>query len=395
MLPRSGAHAVGAAPRAAPPATTIASLPHALLARVLARLPVDARLRCSEVCRGWRHMLATERVLWTALDLSPSSGVACRVTDALLRTATSKAGGTLTTLDVCGFNDISHEALLAVVTANAASVLELRMSGTFHAESCAQAEALLRAAPRLRVLVEDMQCGDVGQATHLLLHNAGVFQRLCLRALDVNAEGADGTALRAFAAALAAFASPLVFLHLADAPLGALDVLDAVVDAALTNRLASVQFSECGLSPASAPSLARLLGGGALTSLHLDCYGVPLLDAPAAALLGGALRTHRTFETLELSGADLWRDAGAAATLMSSLVAHPSLRAVIASENAVPPAHAACAGAALFALVAANAPALQRLHVSHWQLGDEGLAPLFDALPRNTHLRSLYCLDNE
>jgi hypothetical protein len=110
----------------APPATTIASLPHALLARVLARVPVDTRLRASEVCRGWCALLASERSLWTCLDLSASSGVEEFVRDALLCAAAAKACGALQSLDVSGCDGIRHEALLATVIANAGSLLELR-----------------------------------------------------------------------------------------------------------------------------------------------------------------------------------------------------------------------------------------------------------------------------
>ncbi len=54
----------------------------------------------------------------------------------------------------------------------------------------------------------------------------------------------------------------------------------------------------------------------------------------------------------------------------------------------------AAAGAALGALVAANAPALTELDVSWCHLGDDGLRPLFEALPQNTHLRMLKCEGN-
>jgi hypothetical protein len=46
-------------------------------------------------------------------------------------------------------------------------------------------------------------------------------------------------------------------------------------------------------------------------------------------------------------------------------------------------------GAALGALVAADAPALQELHLTFMNLDDGGLFPLCQALPRNTHLRKL------
>jgi hypothetical protein len=47
--------------------------------------------------------------------------------------------------------------------------------------------------------------------------------------------------------------------------------------------------------------------------------------------------------------------------------------------------------AALGALVAANAPALQELDVSGDEVAEEEFGELLDALPRNTHLRALGC----
>jgi hypothetical protein len=61
----------------------------------------------------------------------------------------------------------------------------------------------------------------------------------------------------------------------------------------------------------------------------------------------------------------------------------------------VPAEHQAAAGAALGALVAANAPALHELDVSWSELADAGLGPLVDALPRNTHLRTLNLSDGD
>jgi hypothetical protein len=384
---------------AAPPATTIAALPHALLARVLARVPVDTRLRCAEVSAGWCAFLASERSLWTALDFSPSSGVTRLVTDALLHAAVAKAGGALTSLDV-SFRvgeRISDEELLAVVTANAGSLLELRAHGDpgNDSMSCEEVERLLRAAPRLQRLVADVHC-DAGDAVRVL-RNEGVFQPLRIWKLALETLAYDGVTVHALAAALAVHTTPLGCFTLYGTALDAPDVLDALVDAALANRLGSFKFKFGRLFPASVPSLVRLLGsGGALTGLSIhDGPSRQLLDAPAAALLGGALRTHSTFEKLVLTGMNLWHDVAAATILMTSLVAHPSLRKLNVSMNrAAAPGHAACVGALLFALVAANAPALQTLRVSSCQLGDDGLRPLFEALPRNTHLRELRCHDD-
>jgi hypothetical protein len=80
--------------------------------------------------------------------------------------------------------------------------------------------------------------------------------------------------------------------------------------------------------------------------------------------------------------------------LLDALTAHASLRVLILSSNPVNAAHQADMGAALGALVAANAPALHTLNVSCGSLGDVGLRPLCDALPQNTHLRELAIFSN-
>jgi hypothetical protein len=188
----------------------------------------------------------------------------------------------------------------------------------------------------------------------------------------------------------------LTRLHLHHASLEAVDVMDALVDAALECRPPIIVFDYSFMLPVSVPSLVRLLGsGGALRSLLIDNDDAQLLDGPAAALLGGALRMNNVLESLTLRAVRLWHDFGAATTLLTSLVAHPSLRELDLSANEVAPAQAACAGSSLFALVAANAPALTELDVECWRMGDAGLRPLMEALPRNTHLRALIAADND
>jgi hypothetical protein len=51
-------------------------------------------------------------------------------------------------------------------------------------------------------------------------------------------------------------------------------------------------------------------------------------------------------------------------------------------------------GTALGVLLAADAPALTELDVRRCNLGDAGLGPLLEALPANTHLRTLKCTGN-
>jgi Ran GTPase-activating protein (RanGAP) involved in mRNA processing and transport len=208
--------------------------------------------------------------------------------------------------------------------------------------------------------------------------------------------------LRELLPAVAAHAA-LTKLHLSGFPLEMPDDLDAVVDIALSSRLERLIFDRCDVCAASAPALVRLLSGTTLTKLKLfnadQSELVPLLDAPAAALLAAALRANGTLTELVFASMGMWRDeetAAAAATLLAALPAHPSLRVLNFDANRCVPDEAAhIAGAALGALVAANAPALHELSVYSCSLGDAGLAPLFAALQRNTHLRTLKCEEND
>jgi hypothetical protein len=88
--------------------------------------------------------------------------------------------------------------------------------------------------------------------------------------------------------------------------------LDAAVDAALTRQVSTLTLSSGGLSPASAPALARLLGSPSLVDLFSS--GGPeqqrLLDAAASATLGAALRTKCTLLSIAFTKVDFWRDPG-------------------------------------------------------------------------------------
>jgi hypothetical protein len=170
-------------------------------------------------------------------------------------------------------------------------------------------------------------------------------------------------------------------------------VLDAVLDAALTCRLTCLRLFGVGtMSPASATALARLLDDGALVELRIANSGVPWVDEPAAAVLGAALRRNTTLTSLSLLGSDLFDDDAAATLLLDALTAHPSLQMLDVGGNDADGSVAA--GRALGALLAANAPALLEVAFFDCNLGDAGLHPVMDALPRNTHLRKLACAGN-
>jgi hypothetical protein len=391
MPPRTrAAAAAGRAGAAAQPQQpTLGPLPHAVVLHIFALLPADARLRCVEVCRAWRATLA-DAAAWVALDLSPACGVA-RFSEALLRAAAARARGQLRSLDLCGrVEDVPPATVLEVVQANP-GLLELRLLHTqpyVRLFSCAELEALLRAAPQLRVCDAEADC-SLEEAQRMLTH-APPFGPLRLAQLCVQMY--DSSVAETLALLRDVDACPTVLeLELHGAPLYEAAALDAVVDCALTRGLRSLSCNDCSLSPASAPALARLLGSAALRHLHIwqTQFVHELLDEPSAALLAAALRANCTLQDFYLNAVDVWGDARAGVALLGALVAHPSLRELFLNENDPDDEDCAAVGAALGALVAADAPALRHLHLAFSDLFDEGLGPLVDALPRNTHLRTL------
>jgi hypothetical protein len=375
-----------------------AALPHALALAIFSRLTVEQRLRCIEVCRGWRATLA-DHAAWMQLDLTRADGSAC--SEALLRAATSRAGGQLRSLRLT-YRRAMQAGVCAVAAANAATLQELRLTApadAFAEERCGirDSEELLRAAPQLRVLEADAFC--VAAHAHQVLRNEPPFGPLRVQHLEAY-HGENADAIIALAADMAAH-EWLAGVSLHDVPLGAPDALDAVVDAALERRLSAVTFRFCEISPASAPALSRLLAGNALAELCIMTdFRYLLLDAPAAVLLANALRANTTLTSLSLVGG-LWNDDAAAAELLRALTAHPRLRLLDVSGHRPPyagfdgsqEADLPEAGAALSALLA-NAPALQTLDIGWCGLGDAQMGPVVEALRHNTHLTKLDCRAN-
>jgi hypothetical protein len=147
-----------------------------------------------------------------------------------------------------------------------------------------------------------------------------------------------------------------------------------------------LDLSASGVNPEREATDAGLVGGGTLAELDICGSRQQLLDVPGALALGNALRASSTITAVSLRSVGLWRDPAAATALLGALTGHASLHSLDISHNRVGRDQA---GAVIAALVAANAPALHELNVSVCYLGEEGLRPLFDALPANTHLRTL------
>jgi hypothetical protein len=373
----------------------LAPLPLALAQRIFVSLPADSRARASCVCHGWWTVLA-DPALWTRLDLSKDSGVArTHNPDALLAGAAGRAHRQLRYLDVADVHkQLTPRVLLAVLAANAGSLRELRV-GKLRATGDEEAtlEALLGAAPLLQVLDAAAVC--FGEEAPRLMRAEPPFAPLRLHSLNVflgrRTQVGPGhiEEVGPFAALLAdaALQPALSNVHIIHADTQQPVVLDSLVDAWMARRLRFLRLF-CCTPPAAAP-LARLLVQGALVGLvFANVNGdAPLFDTAGAALVATALRATTSLTMLYLQGAGLYRDMRAASTLLGALVGHPSLCVLsLDMEHAHDPV---ALGALLAALVAADAPALRALSCTDNALGDDGLAQIVDALPRNRHLHNL------
>ena len=368
-----------------------AALPHAVALRIFALLPADARARATVVSRAWRAIVL-EPSLWARLDLSHSSGVKRPVWDAVLRGAAALARGVLKVLVLDDCVEVSRGAQLDVLVANAGSLRELscRFSSTVLVGG--STEELSLRVPQLQLFQADTQA-SIADAIRML-RNEPPFGALRLCRLDMlppATNAIDEATTLQLAAAISGHAS-LRELYVSSIPLDTPAMLDAVTAAVVACRLRNLLLNRCRLSPASVPALVRLIRGGALTSFHISNNFVQLLDEPAAVQLADAVAASRTLTRFLMNSADLWRDGAAAAAVLRALTGHPTLDEISLIAN--PPHDPVAAGAALGALVAANTPALRLLRVGCSLLGDAGLAPLCDALPHNTHLRSLRCSNN-
>ena len=389
MPPRDSANLVAVADEEPRDALTVLplALPLPLSQRIWVSLPCDVRLRCREVARGWRDALAEPR-LWTELDLTATSGVVARVTAALLQAAAARAGGQLERLSVA-FDWKLRDALLPVFATNAVTLRLLRLESDNGRRffTTGLLNPLLRAAPQQCVVEADVASG-YAEELGKMLRNEPPFQAVRLQAFCISCPTMHATDIPALAAELAAH--PSLRALMLSAPLHTFAALDAIVDVALSLPLRKLTLFRCGMLPASAVALARLLrAGDALRELSLS-HTEQLLDAHVAALLADALRSNRTLTSLTLANIGLWHDADAAAALFGALVGHTSLTSISLSQNCAAGDAAAGAGTLLGALVAADAP-LRVLDVSYSMLGDASMGPLVDALPQNTRLRELSC----
>ncbi len=195
------------------------------------------------------------------------------------------------------------------------------------------------------------------------------------------------------------------------APLHIRAAMRAVVDVALSSRLAALSLTWCGLAKERSDDfiseLARLVSDGSLTELLIakqlhypGLFNEPVNVSPLCA----ALRSSTTLTSLTLQDLGIWTHLATGNAILRALTGHASLQKLdlfqrdsedggnAELERAVEQ-RALAQSVAITALVAADAPALQHLNLDGiWFGGDAGRRPIYQALSQNTHLRTLTCV---
>ena len=148
---------------------SIYSLPRPLLSTILLLQPVSTRLRCSEVSRAWRALLADTK-LWERLKFSDEALIGTKRFEALFNAAVAKAGGQLRELDVSSkfsFDPhLTHAALMKAVVTNSHTLQRLRLCSGYELEvvesslttTTPQLVELCDAVPGLQKLVAKVEC---------------------------------------------------------------------------------------------------------------------------------------------------------------------------------------------------------------------------------------------
>ena len=314
----------------------LAPLPSELAFAVFMLLPLDSRLRCREVCRAWRACLEDVR-FWTVADLRPSTGVR-PLTDGLLLSASARACGQMTVLDLtgCSHSTIvevlksstvckmwSRAALQEVARANL-SLTEIRAWDSYHQKGAyldyvfdAELVSLLIATlPELRLLQCDFWTDK---------WNWEVLGIPAVRVREAIISGQELLETESLADAMRAHRS-LTSLRFWSCDFLIPDIVGSLVDLAIASRLETLELQDCRLALRSVPHIARLVASPSLTELRIA--GGPegttfFADLPTFC---GALRTS-TLTKLDLSSLRFGvRPTERLLTVFSALMGHPTLK---------------------------------------------------------------------
>ena len=174
-------------------------------------------------------------------------------------------------------------------------------------------------------------------------------------------------------------------------PLENVAVADALMRGIAEARVSDVTFRACGLAPGSMPGFTRLLQASCLERLSIHNTGESVWEAPCLTSFCHALRSS-TLQVLDLSECYPLRDHAPAGELVAALVGHQTLRKLSLFFSGVgntDDAWRRAAGEQLASLVTRNT-VLQELSLMNIDLGEAGLALIFETLPQSSPLKELH-----
>ena len=408
------------------------ALPAHVLHAFAAWLEPEERVRAALACTRWRDALF-EPSVWKHFSLSadPEAHNLAQATAALRGASRLAAGGMARLRLNKVFYALPEADLVAVLRENSGALEELHLpdvvnevSLDFPYEIVDLVTTLRAAAPRLRAItLEELRLPaheaaqllrdrdkpplDVVHAEELILDCDPDEYKLEVFEDDDEEAQQHETELTDALAALTELPvkdEQLTFRRRSEERAPAYASNAAFTDAmrAAAARYSEVRFqyaNERGISGflVTAASLTRLLTTSAvLTRLSVCNVNGLGLDADTASAFAAALRNSATLADVELVGLRMWTPAHIGTSIVAALTNHPRLQCISLDDAVSDDAGARAMGAAYGALVAANAPALRELRASFvvearldFSVVDGVLAPLADALPHNTHLRSL------
>ena len=295
------------------------ALPRLLVVAIFALLPVDTRLRCSEVNRAWRALLA-DTAFYERLDLSVSSGLA-RFSEALFRAAIAKAGGQLRELNVDGRGKetLSTRTLLDALASNAASLKQLNTCSSPYFTP-AEAEEFLEAA-HLSVCHMSVEADNV-ELVRRCLRNDPPYGRLRLNGLYVQGEGQLDSLqnLKAFCTDLIKHPSLTGIIIIHQASLGTAAAMRVFVNAAIALRVLVICLIFCGCTRFCVPELTRLIEApGLVRNISIDIDDVELFEAGAETdQFCAAARASASLKHLTLNECGTNPDAAAVAAFINA-----------------------------------------------------------------------------
>ena len=355
--------------------------PPNVVALLFSLLPLDTRLRAREVCRGWRFFLE-DVSFWQSLDFSKAAAKSLTValTWGLVRAACARAKGTLHTLDLFAVREVPLGALGELVAENGESLRSLMTPYSLFLK--AENVARLRQAAPLCKLRCHVEC-TAAEVVALL-----GCELVCPYALKVNDLDTEQQQT-GFAAALAT-RTGIRILSLVGGSLAGVAALEDLARAMVAAGVTSARISHCRLTPPALPALTLLLRSNVLRSFVISNGGAPLFTGPDLAAFCNALRSNSSLDWIHLGYCDLWADPADAGMVLAALAARTTPFALALEDNRVGETQAHqqfAAGVQLAQLTAAGE--LKKLNLVGCNLGEAGLAPIFEALPRASRLGHL------